>query len=314
MQIVVLFVAGEFDLIARPEDVEKIHGTLARLRAAARAARTFRLSHVTRNNRAIEGARIIDCRRSRLVSRIRRRRLDSKKFQTWSKIAERCFRENIVAFDGRMPAVHWMEQFRAAQIGCRQGIRIAHLHVHIVRKVAAQFAHHRAQFFIHHRGKTNQIGPVNWPEGCEIFVSSFKMRIAGRVLRSQALCDFAPFEIRLEIDETVAPRPRPGDAACAHTQSAAASVARNFLGKCWLCRCKRLSGCSSSLGGLRHAQSRLLCPIAIRIKSGNRSAASNWPICPEKLRVRRILRKNSAARPRDRPARRCLRILSQQTE
>lgn len=98
-----------------------------------------------------------------LVLRIQRR-LDSEKFETWSKIAERCFREDIVTFDRRVPAVHWMEQFCPAQIGCRQGIRIAHLHIDIVRKVAVQFAYHRAQLFIHHPGKANQIRPVNWPE------------------------------------------------------------------------------------------------------------------------------------------------------
>jgi len=37
----VLFVAGDFDLIARPEDVEKDSRKLAWLRAVARVARTF---------------------------------------------------------------------------------------------------------------------------------------------------------------------------------------------------------------------------------------------------------------------------------
>ena len=62
-----------------------------------------------------------------------------------------------------------------------------------------------------------------------------------------------------------------------------------FSRKSRLCRCKRLSGCSKSLVGLRHVQSMLLCPIEIKIKSGKRFIASKSPICPEKLRVRRIL-------------------------
>jgi hypothetical protein len=50
---------GRIRLIARPEDVEEVHGKCA-LRAAARYRRTLRLSHVTRDNGAIEGARIIE--------------------------------------------------------------------------------------------------------------------------------------------------------------------------------------------------------------------------------------------------------------
>jgi hypothetical protein len=73
---------------------------------------------------------------SRLLSRIRRWRLDPKKFQTWSKVAERGFGKNIVTFGRRMPAVHCVEQFHAAQIGCRQGTRISDLHVYIARKLA----------------------------------------------------------------------------------------------------------------------------------------------------------------------------------
>jgi len=43
---------------------------------------------------------------------------DSKKFQTWSKVAKGGFRKNIVAFGRGMPAVDYVEQFDAAQIGC----------------------------------------------------------------------------------------------------------------------------------------------------------------------------------------------------
>src|SRR5437899_12196874 len=82
-------------------------------------------------------------------------------------------------------------------------MRISHLNLHVLRQFAVQFAHHRAQFLIHHHGKTDETEPVNRPKGCEIFVSTSQMRITSRVLRSQALCDFACFEVRLEIDETV---------------------------------------------------------------------------------------------------------------
>src|SRR5437588_90302 len=54
--------------------------------------------------------------------------------------------------------------------------------------------------------------------------------------------------------------------------------------------CKRFSGCSSSAGTHHHVQSTLLCPIEMSVKSGKRFIVSKSPICPEKLRVRRILR------------------------
>src|SRR5260370_34423015 len=95
---------------------------------------------------------------SRLGSPIRRRRLDSEKFQAWSKVAKRSLRENIMAFGGRMPAVHSVEQFHAAQIGCREGGRASHLRVHVLRKFAAQFAHHYSQFFIHPYTTAKHIG------------------------------------------------------------------------------------------------------------------------------------------------------------
>jgi len=74
-----------------------------------------------------------------------------------------------VTFDRRVPAVHWMEQFCPAQIGCRQGIRIAHLHIDIVRKVAVQFAYHRAQLFIR---KAARGAGGNMPPGAAHFTSA----------------------------------------------------------------------------------------------------------------------------------------------
>src|SRR2546428_12758211 len=107
---------------------------MAWLRAPAGAERTLGLPHVPHHNRAIEGARIIAASRagcedldfeqatpaSTEGSRsVRRSRVsDSKKFQTWSKVAKGGFRKNIVAFGRGMPAVDYVEQFDAAQIGC----------------------------------------------------------------------------------------------------------------------------------------------------------------------------------------------------
>src|SRR6266513_1913827 len=129
--------------------------------------------------------------------------LKSKKFQNWSEIAKRGFCENIVAFDRSMPAINRVKQFNAAQVSCRQGIRILQSHIGVVTEFAIQITYHRAQLLIHHPCKPNQIGAVCWPEGSQVFVSGLQMRIARCVVRSQALCDFTASEVRPEIDKTI---------------------------------------------------------------------------------------------------------------
>src|SRR5262249_48932754 len=70
-------------------------------------------------------------------------------------------------------------------------------------KLMIQFHYDRVQFLIHHFSKANQIGAVRRPKRCEVFVSSFEMRIASRVIRSQALCDLASSKVRIEIDKAI---------------------------------------------------------------------------------------------------------------
>src|SRR6266478_3318470 len=122
-------------------------------------------------------------------------RLKSKKFQTWSEIAKRGLCENIVAFDRSMPAIDRVKQFNATQVSCRQGIRILQKNIGLVSEFAVQIIYDRAQLLIHHPCKPNQISAVCWPEGSEIFVSGWQMRIARCTVRSQALCNFTPSEV-----------------------------------------------------------------------------------------------------------------------
>src|SRR5581483_3466810 len=123
--------------------------------------------------------------------------------QTWSEISKRCFCENVVAFNRSMPAIDWVKQFHATQVGCCQGIRIPQLDVRVVSKFAVQITHGHAQHLIHHLCEANQIGAVSLPKGGEIFVSRFQMRIARCVVGSQTLCNFTPSKVRLEIDEAI---------------------------------------------------------------------------------------------------------------
>ena len=68
---------------------------------------------------------------------------------------------------------------------------------------------------------------------------------------------------------------------------ARASVARNFVRKSPALPLQTaLRLLQAQLVDYRHAQSTLLCPIEIRIKSGKRFITSKSPIWPEKLRVR----------------------------
>jgi len=108
-----------------------------------------------------------------------------------------------MAFDRSMPTIDRVEQFNPTQVSCRQAIRILQSHADVASELAIQFAYHLAQLFIHHPCKANQIRAVSRSKGREIFVSAFKVRVARWVSASQTFCDFAAYEIGLEIDETV---------------------------------------------------------------------------------------------------------------
>src|SRR4029453_7668717 len=102
-----------------------------------------------------------------------------------------------------MPAIDRVKQFNAAQVSFFQGIRILQSYIGVVTEFAVQITYHRAQLLIHHPCKANQIGAVCWPEGSQVFVSGLQMRIARRVVRSQALCDFTASKVCPEIDKTI---------------------------------------------------------------------------------------------------------------